>query len=155
MRDDEWVACEDCVHDRTLRTRAAPVDESDETEPGLARGGQVRIHERRNFIGPERVQVEHVFDWDLDRIAGVITHVRLLVYSVQSTSTVASNRPQTEHRSLQTEDRRPKTDRHFFSYVAVTTVLMPPRGVKSPTTVMRVGAHAATRSSRMRLVTLS
>src|SRR3954462_11482411 len=39
MRDDKWVACEDCVHDGSLRTRAAPVDESDETEPGLARGG--------------------------------------------------------------------------------------------------------------------
>lgn len=85
MRNDEWVACEHCVHDGTLGARAAPVDESHETKPGLARGGQVRIYERRNFVGPERVQVEHVFDRDLDRVAGVITHVRLLVYSLQST----------------------------------------------------------------------
>ena len=34
-------------------------------------------------------------------------------------------------------------------YVAVTTVLIPPRTVKSPTTVMRRGWTAATRSSRI------
>ena len=34
-------------------------------------------------------------------------------------------------------------------YDAVTTVLMPPRTEKSPTTVMRLGAQAATRSSRI------
>lgn len=40
-------------------------------------------------------------------------------------------------------------------YSAVTRVVMPPRAVKSPTTVMRRGAQAATRSSRMRLVAAS
>ena len=40
-------------------------------------------------------------------------------------------------------------------YDAVTTVLMPPRAEKSPTTVMRLGAHAATRSSRIWFVTAS
>jgi hypothetical protein len=39
--------------------------------------------------------------------------------------------------------------------VAVTTVEMPPRTEKSPTTVMRRGAQAATRSSRIWLVTAS
>ena len=39
--------------------------------------------------------------------------------------------------------------------VAVTIVLMPPRTEKSPTTVMRRGWHAATRSSRIWLVTAS
>ena len=34
-------------------------------------------------------------------------------------------------------------------YDAVTTVLIPPRMEKSPTTVMRLGPHAATRSSRI------
>src|SRR5512137_532672 len=38
---------------------------------------------------------------------------------------------------------------HAFVYVAVTDVRIPPRGVKSPTTVMRLGRHAATRSSRI------
>jgi hypothetical protein len=42
-----------------------------------------------------------------------------------------------------------------FWYVAVTVVEMPPRAVKSPTTVMRRGAQAATRSSRIWLVTAS
>lgn len=41
------------------------------------------------------------------------------------------------------------------AYVAVTTVLMPPRTEKSPTTVMRRGPHAATRSSRIWFVTAS
>src|SRR5262245_5140058 len=36
-----------------------------------------------------------------------------------------------------------------FLYSAVTTVLIPPRTEKSPTTVMRRGARAATRSSRI------
>jgi len=42
-----------------------------------------------------------------------------------------------------------------FVYVAVTVVRMPPRGVKSPITVMRIGAHDATRSSRIWLVSAS
>ena len=45
-------------------------------------------------------------------------------------------------------------DRYFhFLYSAVTTVLIPPRTEKSPTTVMRRGWMAATRSSRIWLVT--
>jgi hypothetical protein len=36
-----------------------------------------------------------------------------------------------------------------FSYRAVTSVLMPPRTEKSPTTVIRLGRHAPTRSSRI------
>ena len=40
-------------------------------------------------------------------------------------------------------------------YLAMTVVLMPPRGVNSPSTVIRFGAQAATRSSRIWLVALS
>jgi hypothetical protein len=40
-------------------------------------------------------------------------------------------------------------------YSAVTTVLIPPRTEKSPTTVMRRGCSASTRSSRIWLVTFS
>jgi len=40
-------------------------------------------------------------------------------------------------------------------YSAVTTVLMPPRTEKSPTTVIRRGRMAATRSSRIWFVTCS
>ena len=43
----------------------------------------------------------------------------------------------------------------FFSYSATTVVVMPPRAVKAPVTVMRLGAQTATRSSRMRLVAAS
>lgn len=42
---------------------------------------------------------------------------------------------------------------HEAVYVAVTTVLMPPRTEKSPTTVIRRGRQTATRSSRIWLVT--
>src|SRR5262245_5447361 len=42
---------------------------------------------------------------------------------------------------------------HAAEYVAVTTVLMPPRTEKSPVTVIRLGRHAATRSSRIWFVT--
>ena len=44
---------------------------------------------------------------------------------------------------------------HAAVYDAVTTVVMPPRAEKSPTTVMRLGRHAATRSSRIWFVTSS
>jgi hypothetical protein len=44
---------------------------------------------------------------------------------------------------------------HGVGCVAVTTVLMPPRTEKSPTTVMRRGWQAATRSSRIWFVTAS
>ena len=46
-------------------------------------------------------------------------------------------------------------DQARASYVTVTTVLIPPRTVKSPTTVMRRGWMAATRSSRISLVACS
>ena len=44
---------------------------------------------------------------------------------------------------------------HRAANSAVTEVVMPPRAVKSPTTVIRRGRQAATRSSRMRLVAAS
>src|SRR5439155_24829607 len=40
-------------------------------------------------------------------------------------------------------------DHSVFAYSAVTTVWIPPRTEKSPTTVMRRGRIAATRSSRI------
>lgn len=45
--------------------------------------------------------------------------------------------------------------RHACWYVAVTVVAMPPRAVKVPTTVMRRGEQAETRSSRIWLVAAS
>jgi len=42
-----------------------------------------------------------------------------------------------------------------FWYSATTDVVMPPRAVKAPVTVMRRGLHTATRSSRIRFVTAS
>ena len=55
----------------------------------------------------------------------------------------------------QTAQPVPPAANQAFSYVAVTVVLIPPRTEKSPTTVMRRGAQAATRSSRIWLVTAS
>ena len=45
--------------------------------------------------------------------------------------------------------------RHGATNVAVTTVLIPPRTEKSPTTVMRRGCNAAIKSSRIWFVTFS
>jgi len=44
---------------------------------------------------------------------------------------------------------------HGFANEAVTAVRMPPRAVKSPTTLIRRGWHAATRSSRIWFVAAS
>jgi hypothetical protein len=44
---------------------------------------------------------------------------------------------------------------YWCGYLTTTVVLMPPRGVNSPSTVIRFGAQAATRSSRIWLVALS
>ena len=43
----------------------------------------------------------------------------------------------------------------YFTYSAVTVVVMPPRAEKSPMTFIFRGAHALTRSSRIWLVTAS
>ena len=51
--------------------------------------------------------------------------------------------------------RIPRIGHAGFTYSATTEVVMPPRAVKAPVTVMRRGWHTATRSSRMRLVTAS
>ncbi len=53
-----------------------------------------------------------------------------------------------------TANRQPRAA-CYFAYMAVTVVLMPPRGVNSPATVIRLGAQAATRSSRIWFVALS
>src|SRR5262249_5057857 len=54
-----------------------------------------------------------------------------------------------------TVDRDAKRIAHGLMYSAVTVVEIPPRAVKSPTTVIRRGAQAATRSSRIWLVAAS
>ena len=51
--------------------------------------------------------------------------------------------------------RIPRFGHAGFTYSATTDVVMPPRAVKAPVTVMRRGWHTATRSSRMRFVTAS
>jgi hypothetical protein len=44
---------------------------------------------------------------------------------------------------------------YWCGNLTMTVVLMPPRGVNSPSTVIRLGAQAATRSSRIWFVALS
>ena len=51
--------------------------------------------------------------------------------------------------------RIPRFGHAGFTYSATTDVVMPPRAVKAPVTVIRRGWHTATRSSRMRFVTAS
>ncbi len=59
-------------------------------------------------------------------------------------------RAQAHRREATDEDRR-----DYAPCRAVITLLIPPRTLKSPTTVIRRGAHAATRSSRIRFTTRS
>lgn len=51
--------------------------------------------------------------------------------------------------------RIPRPGHAGFTYSATTDVVIPPRAVKAPVTVIRRGWHTATRSSRIRFVTAS
>ena len=67
-----------------------------------------------------------------------------------------SRRSARQHESQRhPEGRRSPAHQRLLSYWAVTRVVMPPRGVKAATSVIRRGRTTATRSSRIRLVTCS
>ena len=116
------------LHHPALHPSAAAVDQPDFAQAGGVRLADIFIDHRRNVAGMERVEVERIFDGDVVRMMRAVRHGR---------HTVAARSPA------------------FFSYDAVTTVLIPPRTEKSPTTVMRLGLQAWTSSSRMRFVTAS
>ena len=111
-----------------LHPCAAAVDQPDLAQAGRMRLADVLIDHRRNVARMERVKVERVLDGDVVRMIRGVRHGRHTVAGVPWA---------------------------FFSYDAVTTVLIPPRTEKSPTTVIRLGLQASTSSSRMRFVTAS
>ena len=85
-----------------------------------------------------------------EQSAGAVTYSRR-----GSRATPATSPQQLPATSNQPLSSRQETRERSAVYSAVTTVLMPPRTEKSPTTVMRRGCSAATRSSRIWLVTCS
>ena len=118
------------LHQPALHPSAAAVDQPDFAQAGRVRLADVLIDHRWNVARMERVKVERVLDGDVMRVIRAVRHGR------QTAAAVA---------------RSPA----FFTYDAVTTVLIPPRTEKSPTTVIRLGLQAWTSSSRMRFVTAS
>lgn len=121
------------LDDAPLHTRAAAVDESNLPQTSRVRLADVFIHHGRDVPRMKGVEIEGALDGDVVRMTPVVRHSRYPVFRE-----LPSPRPPA-----------------FFSYDAVTTVLMPPRTEKSPTTVIRLGLQAPASSSRMRFVTAS
>ena len=119
---DQRVALERGLDDGALDAAAAAVDEAERPQAGFVGGSDVFLHDRRNVIGRERVQIEFGFDRDWVRSIAL---------------------------------RHAARSQSGFAYSATTVVVMPPRAVNAPVTVIRRGRQAATRSSRIRLVTAS
>lgn len=122
------------LHDPALHAPSPAVDQAHLTEPGPVRGLEVVADHRLHVARMEGVKVDEVFDGEGDRVVQVLTPRRAVP-------------------NLRSPRRTSGT--YAFSYFAVTLVLMPPLGVKSPTTTIRLGPQAATRSSRIWLVALS
>ena len=133
---DQWVAVERLLHDAALDPFAAPVDQTHFREAGFVRGPHVLLDDRLDVTRSERMEVQDRLDRDVVRV-------------------VDSQRATSEHQ--RPEPRRFDRVSCYAApaYDAVTTVLIPPRTLKSPMTVMRRGWQAATRSSRIWLVTAS
>lgn len=124
------MRAEHLLHASALHTDAAPVHQTDRPQACRVRFAQVRIHDIGDVARRKRVEVELRADGDDVGIAHAISQRRT---------------PNAKHLGRRSAAR----EADYFVYVAVTLVRMPPRGVKSPTTVMRTGEHAATRSSRI------
>ena len=114
-----------------LHAGAATMDESHLVQVPRVRCVEVLVHHRRDVARREGVQVDLVLDGHHDGRVGAVGGVGAAGLGVAGPV------------------------RHGFTYSARTVVFRPPRTEKSPTTVMRRGAQAATRSSRIRLVTAS
>ena len=115
------------LDEATLNTAPPPVNQADFPEAGRMRGPHVLLDHILHLTRREGMQVERI----LDRY---FVHCRVAVRGPQV--------------ALRTPDQS-------ASYSATTDVVMPPRAEKSPVTVIRFGLQAATRSSRIWLVTAS
>ena len=122
--DDERMVFERPLHDGTLHALAASVNESNLGEARCVRCVDVLLDDRRDVARRERVKIERLFDRNLSWLRSVVGEF-------------GHGAPELP------------VGRCYTGYVAVTTVFMPPRTAKSPTTRMRRGWHAATRSSRI------
>ena len=118
------MAIEDLVNDPALNAFAASVNESDLGEARSVRRVDVLVDDRRDVARRERVKIERAFDRNLLWVRSVVGEFGHGAPALPMGLCYAG-------------------------YVAVTTVFMPPRTAKSPTTRMRRGWHAATRSSRI------
>ena len=144
------------LNDAALNSSSAAVDEADFPQACFARGNDVFVDNRTDLTRLKRVEVDlgvngetvhqefsRPFSLSFSRRLG--PHPQALRARGLGFASLPSGR-----------SRGPQAlFLFYFAYVAVTVVLMPPRTEKSPTTVMRRGAHAATRSSRIWLVTAS
>ncbi|HEY6358045.1 MAG TPA: hypothetical protein VIX35_07365, partial [Vicinamibacterales bacterium] len=127
-RHDELVALEDGLHDAALHASAPAVDEADLNQAAFVGRPQVLFDDRRDVPRLEGVKVELGLDGDDVGIGGHGRHVRLTMCDGHSLV-----------------DRR-SSIADLLLYSATTVVVMPPRAVNAPVTVMRRGAQAATRS---------
>ena len=115
------VLLEHSLDDSPLHTYAASVNESDFGKSRRVRFVQVLFDHGGDVSRGESMEVEGSVDGKPERRPSRVEGLILHCYGV-------------------VED---------LSYRTVTSVLMPPRTEKSPTTVMRRGWQAATRSSRI------
>ena len=129
---DARVPVEHRLNDATLNASPATVNQPHLVQTGRSRGLDVIGDDAGDIARRERVQVELGFDWDMNRI-----HESPWLP------------PASPNRAC------PSAAGYGFEYSAVTTVLIPPRTEKSPTTVIRLGRSASTRTSRISLVTCS
>ena len=100
------------LHDAALHARAAAVNEPQLAQTRGMRLGHVLFDDRTDISRRERVQIDRGFDWKTVRAVFRAVEWVLILHRLQLAA---------------------------FSYRAVTSVLMPPRTEKSPTTVMRRG----------------
>ena len=134
---DERMAFERLLHDAALDAFSAAVNQSDFTESGGMCGIDVVLDNRPDVARRKRMQIERVFYGNLVGVFGL----QLSTFRFRHEQGLPAADVQALASGAVAESRS--------SYEAVTTVLMPPRTEKSPTTVIRRGRHAETRSSRI------
>ena len=133
------------LDDAALHAASAAVDESHLPQTRSAAAVTILLDDRRDVARREGVEIDFAFDRNAARDHdGSPMCARVAEYPNLQQVRLAAACASSTLRLIR-----------GLTYVAVTTVLMPPRTEKSPTTVMRRGCRAATRSSRIWLVTCS
>jgi len=125
---DARVPFQDGLHDAALNAATAAVNQPHFGHAGFGRRGDVLVNHRGHIARRKGVEIDFALDRNPYRRLRII------------------------HGGF---GEMPLRQELCLAWVAVTTVLIPPRTEKSPTTVMLRGSRRATRSSRIWLVTLS